>query len=174
MITHEFELKLQAYLDGELPALEAAEVEGWLARDQEGQALLAELRNTTKALSAAGEVEVKLPETREFYWSKIAREIERQDREPAAVAPKLSWFAWVQRHLVPVSGVALLACLLAVMLVHSEKSSSQFGETELASEDMGSYTFRDQQQKMTMVWLYDRNDDSQFTDPTAVASMDQE
>ena len=45
---------------------------------------------------------------------------------------------------------------------------------ELASDDMGAYTFRDQQQKMTMVWLYDRNDDSQFTDPSDVASMDEE
>lgn len=173
MITHEFELKLQSYLDGELSALEAAEVEGRLAQDQDCQALLAELRNTKSAM-AAGEPELKLPETREFYWSKIEREIERLSRQPAVAAPKISWFEWVQRHLLPVSGVALLSCLLAVMLIHSERSGSQFGETELAADDMGSYTFRDQQQKMTMVWLYDRNDDSQFTDPSAVASMEQE
>ena len=172
MINHDFELKLQAYLDGELSAREAAEVEGRLAQDQEGKALLAELRNTKTAMSA-GELEVKLPETREFYWSKIEREIERQS-QPAAAAPKLSWFAWVQRHLLPVSGVALLSCLLAVMLIHSEKLSSQYGETEVASDDMGSYTFRDQQQKMTMVWLYDRNDDSQLADAPALASMDEE
>jgi hypothetical protein len=172
MINHDFELKLQAYLDGELSAREAAEVEGRLSQDSDGQSLLAELRNTSVAMSV-GEAELKLPETREFYWSKIAKQIERESRTPVP-ARKLSWFAWIQRHVLPVSGVALLSCLLTVMLVHSEKSSSQYGETELASEDMGSYTFRDQQQKMTMVWLYDRNDDSQFTDASTVASMDQE
>ncbi len=172
MINHDSELKLQAYLDGELPALEAAEVEGWLARDQEGQGLLAELRNTKTAMSA-GEVEVKVPESRDFYWSKIEREIERQSR-PVAGAPKLSWFDWVQRHVMPVSGVALLSCLLTVMLVRSERMSPQYGETELASDDMGSYTFRDQQQKMTMVWLCDRNDDSQLADAPDVVNMEEE
>lgn len=172
MINHDFELKLQAYLDGELSVGEAAEVEGRLSRATEGQALLTELRNTKTAMSV-GEAELKLPETREFFWSKIEKQIERESRTPAP-AQKLSWFAWMQRHVLPVSGVALLACLLAVMLVHSERASSQYGETELASDDMGSYTFRDQQQKMTMVWLCDRNDDSQFTDPSAVASMEQE
>jgi len=172
MINHDFELKLQAYLDDELSAGEAAEVEGRLTQDPEGKALLAELRNTRTAMSA-GELEVKLPESREFYWSKIEREIERQSR-PVAEASKLSWFAWVQRHLLPVSGVALLFCLLAVMLVHSEKLTPQYGETELASDDMGSYTFRDQQQKMTMVWLYDRNDDSQLADQSAPANMEEE
>ena len=173
MINHDFELKLQAYLDGELSALEAAEVEGRLAQDKEGQGLLAELRNTSTAM-AAGELEVKLPQTRDFYWSKIEREIERQSRPAVTVAPKLSWFDWVQRHVMPVSGVALLSCLLAVMLVRSERMAPQFGETELASDDMGSYTFRDQQQKMTMVWLCDRNDDSQLADAPDVVNMEEE
>ena len=42
MINHNSQLRLQAWLDGELPAREAAEVQDWLGKDQEAQALLAE------------------------------------------------------------------------------------------------------------------------------------
>ena len=49
---HDDQLKLQAWLDGELPAREAAEVQAGLAATADGRALLAELRNTTAALSA--------------------------------------------------------------------------------------------------------------------------
>ena len=172
MINHDSQLKLQAWLDGELPPGEAAGVRDWLAKDAEANALLSELRNTKGALSG-GEAELKLPETREFYWSKIEREIRRQDR-PAAASTRIPWLAWVQHHFLPVSGVALLSGLLAVLAVHPGKIAGQFAEMELASEDMGSYTFRDQEHRMTMVWFYDRNDDSKLVQPAALASVESE
>jgi hypothetical protein len=173
MMSHEFELKLQAYLDGEMPARDAEEVEASLAQDQEGRALLAELRNTASAM-AVGEEPLKLPESREFYWSKIAREIERHEKPVAAPARKISWLAWVHGHLLPVSGVALVLGVIGIMLMRSHAVGGPFGEMELASDDMGAYTFRDQQQKMTMVWFYDRNADSEVADPATMASMDEE
>src|SRR5438445_6994113 len=75
------QLKLQAFLDEELSEAEAREVASWLAQDQEMTLLLAELRNTRQAVSRF-EAGIRLPESREFYWSKIEREIERL--EPAA------------------------------------------------------------------------------------------
>src|SRR5258707_14151177 len=83
-MNQELQLKLQAYLDGELPDGEAAEARELIARDGEAQALVAELANTSAAL-AGHEAEGKLPETREFYWSKIQREIARQEA-PVAVS----------------------------------------------------------------------------------------
>src|SRR6267378_6728212 len=77
---YDAQLKLQAYLDGELPEAEAREVANWLARDREAAALHTELRNTRQAL-VGFEVGVELPESREFFWSKIRREIHRL--EPA-------------------------------------------------------------------------------------------
>ena len=68
----EFQLKLQAHLDGELSERESREIETALATDAEARALLAELRNTCGAL-AGFEAELKLPEERAFYWSKIRR-----------------------------------------------------------------------------------------------------
>ena len=47
----ESELKLQAYLDGELSPRQARKVSAWLAQDQEAQQLFAELKNTKTALA---------------------------------------------------------------------------------------------------------------------------
>src|SRR2546425_6017069 len=93
------QLKLQAYLDGELPEAEARAVANWLAQDREAVALLGELRNTRQALVGL-EVGVTLPESREFFWSKIERDIRPQEQpEPAAGRAPL-WSAW-RRFLVP-------------------------------------------------------------------------
>jgi len=172
MINLDSQLKLQAYLDGELAVEEAAEVSGWLDRDPEARALLNELRNTKAAL-VGYESAFRLPESREFFWSKIEREIEKQEaaREEA---PHVPWYVWLQRHFFPLSGVALLSCFLGVLFIESGRSAGQFGEMEMASDDMGSYTFRDQNDKVTMVWLYNHGDESQFTDPSSVASVEPE
>jgi anti-sigma factor RsiW len=170
MINSDEQMKLQAFLDGELPEKEAAEVKGWLAVDPEAQLLLAELQNTSKAL-AGHEADVRLPESREFFWGRIEREIARQERL-AQPPPKPSWLAGLFRgQFVPAGGVAFVAILLAVLVVHSRAGAGQYGEMELASDDMGSYTFRDQTDKMTMVWFYDRDNDSQFTEATPLASV---
>src|SRR6267142_1441184 len=107
-------LKLQAYLDGELPETEAREIAKFLAQDQEAALLLGELKNTRQALKGS-EIVVQLPESREFYWSKIEREIERLEK-PAPVKEKTSWLAAWRRILVPASAVAALviAALVAI------------------------------------------------------------
>jgi len=170
---HESEIKLQAYLDGELPAAEAAEVKAMLEQDAEGRGLLEELRGTRAAL-AGNEMPRALPESREFFWSKIEREIERQEAKPAA-PPRQSWYAWLQRHVMPVSGMALAVGLVGVFALRSGSPNSQLGEMEVASDDMSSYTFRDQQEKMTMVWLYDRNaDNSENTEQASDVNLETE
>jgi hypothetical protein len=160
MINQDSQLKLQAFLDGEMPSREAAEVRDWVARDREASALLDEMRGVD-AVMAGHEAHCKLPESREFFWSKIEREIERQERT-VPVRPA-SWFSWLRQHFVSVSGAGLVACLCGLMAIHLGGAPSQLGEMELASDDMGSYTFRDQQEKVTMVWLYDRDDSAQAT-----------
>lgn len=145
----DFELKLQSYLDGELSEKEAREVEASLASDAEGRALLAELRNTNSAL-AGYEAEIKLPESREFYWSKIQREIQRQEKAETA-RPTVSVPFW-RRYLVPVSTFAVLG--IAALLTVTEPGSgagTPLVETVLA--DSGAVTYRDDAEKMTLVWL---------------------
>src|SRR5215471_13582833 len=108
----EAQLKLQAYLDGELPEKEAREVANWLAKDREAVALHAELRNTRQAL-AGFEVGVELPESREFYWSKIERDIRRLD-QPAPATTRPTVFAAWRRFLRAATAVAVLALVAIV------------------------------------------------------------
>lgn len=159
----EAELKLQAYLDGELPEAEAREVAKWLAQDQGAVLLLGELRNTRQALKGAERV-VQLPESREFYWSKIEREIARSER-PQPVEHKRPLIFRLQRFLVPLSGAIALAVLIGITL-SNDGGVGTLGETEVASEDMGAITFRSESEGMTTVWLYNRGD-SEFTDDLA-------
>src|SRR6266480_3982861 len=76
IMDYDAQLKLQAFLDGELPEGDAEKVAKWLAQDQEAVLLHAELKNTRQALAGA-EKPLQLLESREFFWSKIEREISR-------------------------------------------------------------------------------------------------
>src|SRR5882757_4515453 len=161
------QLKLQAYLDGELPDAEAREVAKLLAQDQEATLLLGELRNTRQAMKGF-DAGVRLPESREFYWSKIEREIERLDR-PQTAKQKTPFIFRLQRFLVPLSGAVALTVLLGVALLNGG-SATALGETELANEDMGAITFRSDSEGITTVWLYNRGE-SEFTDDSADDSV---
>src|SRR5213076_384379 len=107
-MNRESELKLQAYLDGELSDRQAGKVASWLAADTEAQGIFAELQ-MTKTDVAGCELEVKLPEGAGFYWSKIQREIERSEQTQARPVPPF-WMAW-RRLLAPLAGAALIAFL---------------------------------------------------------------
>lgn len=163
-MNQDLQLQLQAYLDGELPEREARRVADWLEGNQEAQGLLAEL-SLTKSILRQNELERPLPETREFYWSKIDRAISRIERtEPALFTPALT--LW-RRMLAPLAGVALVAflTLTAVQYFNSRDGNpyvsqlaevSHLAEVETPSEDVGAYSFRSRSGNMFVVWLYNR------------------
>jgi len=142
---HDEQLKLQACLDGELSEAEARAVIDRAAQDPEAATLMAEMRQT-RAVVAAFEQELRVPETREFYWSKIQREIERQ-AQPAP-APASPWLSALRRILTPVAAIGMVA-LITVMV--GRQSSSQVSETAL--RDSGALTYHDFEKGTTLVWL---------------------
>lgn len=160
-MTEEQQLKVQAFLDGELPESDSREVAAWLARDGDASALLGELKNTRNALKefepgTAGVppvLGVKLPESREFYWSKIKREIERTAPE-AAPAEKASLFTWFRRALMPLGTVAALA-VVALVAIHSFSGSQHVipMTASVMAGNSSAFTYRDDAQNMTVVWL---------------------
>jgi len=159
----ELQLKLQAWVDGELPDGEARQVAAIVEQDKDARALASELR-MTKQFLAGNETEAKLPESREFYWSKIQREIERLEK-PAAGSRPDSWvFAW-RRLLAPLSGVALVAFLsvLSLNLFHRaeiDESARYLVEVENLSEDVGSISYRSQSENMFVVYLYKKDQEA--------------
>lgn len=141
-------IKLQAYLDGELTGAEAQQVAALIEKDAETGALFAELQQT-RTLLKANEPEFRLPESREFFWSKIEREIERTEAAPAERTP--AWVVFLRRNLAAVSGVAVAAC--AVLLVTLQMSPSLLEEIDNPLDEVGTFSFRSESQKMTLVWI---------------------
>lgn len=139
------QLKLQAFLDGELSAGEREEFESLLQRDAEANALLLELKHTSKAL-AGFEDGIKLPEARDFYWSKIQGQI---GHEELVHAHRSSRLAWLRRILVPVGSFA--AVVLAVLL-SLPKSEETLGMVTYTSEGV-AFTYQNYETGTTLVWL---------------------
>lgn len=148
----ELQLKLQAFLDGELAEPEAREIAALVARDREATDLLNELRNTRQALKGH-EAGLKLPESREFYWSKIQREIDRLEPEPV-VPESVPFFARLRRFLVPAGAVAAMLLIAVVAGLESGLlRSSTRPDTETDIADSGTFTYQDEANGTTLVWL---------------------
>ncbi|MCX8154856.1 MAG: hypothetical protein N3J91_00145 [Verrucomicrobiae bacterium] len=160
------QLKVQAYLDGELPDTEARQVEAWLAQDAELRGLLSELRCTRDALRD-NEPEVKLPVPHELYWSGIARAIEQAEAaQPRPVeSPAQRWLAWLQRYLAPAAAVAAVALLaIGVGRFLADNPARHYVEIINYSTDIHVSSFRSPSEKMFVVWL------SRNAPPAAVAA----
>ena len=158
------ELKLQAYLDGELAVSEAEEISELLARDADARALCEELSHTRTALKG-NELELALPETRQFYWSKIEREIQRLEAQPKRASLPW-WLALVQRHIAAISGAGVATLLVLVAALQMNwVSPDLLEEIENPLEDTSSFSFRSESQKMTVVWISNPSTPAPVRDP---------
>ena len=169
-MTDEQQLKLQAFFDGELPEAEAREVAAWLARDADATALLSELRHTRKAL-ADFEPGLKVPESREFYWSKIQRQIERLEPAPAVSPPPTPWISLLRRWLMPAGAFAVLM-IAGFVALHQSGGVAINPGVEVALTDHGAdaFTYRDESAGTTLVW-FSYSGENKFTDDGARATL---
>ena len=168
----ELELKLQAFLDGELNERETREVAAAMEADPEARQLLAELKTTAGALRD-NEPQIAVPESREFYWSKIEKVIERTEPEPAT--PLASFWFTLRRIMVPTAGVALVLFLgIASLKINTVTDPlGHLAEVENLSEHMSSFSFRSQSHNMFVVWLHE-NADHQAAGESEAADLEDE
>jgi anti-sigma-K factor RskA len=170
---HKLELKVQAWMDGELPERESRRIGQWIARDPEAGGLAADLGRVRQAMLHNEKVRT-LPETREFCWSKIERQIQREfapvrrDRAP--------WHSHLRRWLAPMAGVAALA--VALVLEFRQTHTPTFDEITATGDGMEALTFHDQSAHMTVVWLQDNGliapENQQIQNTTAPVPDDSE
>lgn len=158
------ELTVQAYLDNELTPGEARQVASLLNSDPEAREIYRVLKET-KAIVRENEPELRLQESRDFYWSKIQREISKAERQPAPAARTPFWI----RLMAPLAGaVALCAILLSISGPGASQApamraaTSAPGETvaagpmhegEVVVPDMTAITFRSEREGVTVVWV---------------------
>ncbi len=167
MNPHDSDLKkaldLQAYADGELAEDERRRVELLLRQDPGARALLGSL-NGLRELMRNGEPESRVEESREFYWSGIAREIERVEALEAVPAGIGAWFpsrAW-WRWALPV-GAAVAVMIFVVSPPDGVRSAAvaTFGlnhEVVSETDDAVTFTFRSEPAVMSVTWVQGRHD----------------
>jgi anti-sigma factor RsiW len=149
----ETKIKIQAYLDGELSGRERTEISNLVSSNREAQSLLTELQFTKAALKG-NELELKVPETREFYWSKIQREIGREAAQPAKTA-RFSW--WKPVYFRFAGGLAAAFALMVMSFVAFNNGNPVYPiEVEGNGDDMGAITYHSESEQMTVVYLFDR------------------
>jgi anti-sigma factor RsiW len=104
MSIHRIQHDLSAYLDGELPPEEMADVRRHVAQCQACQDELEELRSTKKLLSRLAQPELPPDFAREL-WSRIEQK------------PRQRRWMWLPRPAVALAAIALALVLAAVPLV---------------------------------------------------------
>jgi len=146
-------IKLQAYLDGELTGREAQQVAALIKNDAEARALFGELQQTSTWLKG-NELEFRLPESREFFWGKIEREIERLETARVHSATP-AWMLFIRRHIAALGGVTVAAALVVFAAVQMNVISPAglLEEIDNPLEDVGTFSFRSESQNMTLVWI---------------------
>jgi len=124
-------LKLQAWLDGQMPARESVRVAEWVETDSEARELIAELRDV-KMLLQVGEKPLNVEDSRECYWDQISRRIDVTDvgESQTEVVGSTTWMEWCKQWLVPVGGLAAIVVMLATVDTQSGmvQPSSEFDE----------------------------------------------
>ncbi len=151
MMEYEDQLKVQAYLDGELRPDEARQMAERLARDKEAALLVQELQQTRAAL-AGFEDGISLPETRDFYWSKIQRELQREQAPAHAANAPSSALAWLFGLLRPAVALALVV-LVGSLVVRETWPRPPSHSAVTALEDPAAFTYHDAVAGVTLVWL---------------------
>jgi len=147
------QLKLMAYLDGELPAEEVAEIESLIKADQEAADLVSELRWAQEAISG-NELEIKVPETREFYWSKISKAIEFEEKQAERAAGSSEKLKWWNKILLPFAGVAAVA--LVFTFANPNQTPQVDGPAPVIDNPESAIQldeYYDEQEQTSMIWV---------------------
>jgi negative regulator of sigma E activity len=154
MIDRDTALQLQALLDGELDATEVAVVARRLEQDPEARQLYDEL-DLTRAVLLRCEPEHKVPQTRDFYWSRIRQGIERGER--VETVPESRWWRGWLRWMVPVGATALVGLFLLQRTWVGPEPEPVLLSTEHQVETLlaeaTSISFRSESAGMTVVWV---------------------
>ncbi len=150
-------LRLQAYVDGELPASQADQIRDWLAGDAAARELVGELERSSSILKR-NELPAKLPVSPDFYWTQIKQRIEQVEAAPSTVPSPRITIGWIWKWLVPISGMALIVLSLLSVRPHATRPQPSLAawsgtEVESAIPDSDVVTFRSDTEGISVVWM---------------------
>jgi anti-sigma factor RsiW len=149
------QLKLQAYLDGELTERERADVAALLDAEEDARRLLAELQQTRSAIRD-NEPGRSLDCSREFYWKGIAAKLASSPGETAPT-PGVNLMQWLRGHVRSLVGTGVAVAALALLLtLFGAGPAVAESDWEVLHPQTGMVSLRDYQSGITVVMLYDR------------------
>jgi anti-sigma factor RsiW len=152
-MNNERQLKLQAFLDGELSAKEARQVESGLKQDPELQALRLELQATSGWLRD-NPPDRTLPVSRDFYWSQIEQRIQAVETPAPQSRPRTRLMSrWWWRWLAPLAAAGLFFVMFPPgRLAHLENRVLNGLEVE-SNPESNVVAFQSQEDGITVVWV---------------------
>lgn len=154
-------LRIQAYVDDELPEPLARQVARDLECDPGAKTVADQLRQVRQTLAPIAQEGIELPITHELYWNRILARISADsDAEPVPVTlSALIRMALRRRMRVALPAAALALILLGAITAHKlpilpHRSATGGNYLVIASaKDPGTVTYRDLSQGLTLVWL---------------------
>lgn len=135
-LTMELVLEIQAYVDGELSGSDRQGVEKVLAGNAAARTLLAQLKKTAALTLADDEVLRPCPESHDFYWAGIHRELQTGGRDSSssasqtAAGPLKSMLQWL---LNPVVVPAALVFIICIMVGHQFERRGIYQQVQVSS-----------------------------------------
>lgn len=154
-------LKIQAWFDGELPPGEAEAARILAESDPTLRELGQELIQLQKLLKQGGETPRELPESPDFYWFQIRREIEAHAAIPSRTVPgplaPVTLWPWIKGHLLQLGGLA--AVCVAVWAGISWDSRFSSDPPALIEDPMATWpgistmSFYAQNDNISVIWV---------------------
>ena len=144
-------LKIQSFVDGELDEAGQTEVAALMARDPDVHALVKELKQTRQAL-VAHEGSLDLPESREFYWSKIERQITGSMPVDEGPMPTGSLLSTLTRWLAPAACLAGIL-VMAFLFTGRDNAAADTLRWQAGFDGVNALTYRDYDEGITVLWL---------------------
>ena len=148
-------IQIQAYLDGALSPEERGQIEALLSADAKARELLVSLRQV-QGIVAGNELEQKVPDSRVFYWSQLARKLSPTGRSAPTEARLTAILGRWIRLLIPFAAVVVIALGLGWHF-HSTSTESELAiarqEIATAADEADAITFYSPEAKMTVVWV---------------------
>ncbi len=141
-------LEIQSSVDGQLSSQRQEAVARLLSSDMEARQLHQQLTAVREVLQRHEPV-IRIPETREFYWSQLERRLQAPKPAPAATG---SPSALMWRWLAPMMGLSAVIAVIALQpFTNSGARSFQLGSGSPQASTVT--TFSSEADGVTIHWI---------------------
>ena len=167
-------MSIQALVDGELSGQDRKLAQNLVASNAAARSLFAMIQTQNEVVAMAGDAPVACPESREFYWSGIERQIAGDQRISDSGTHSISWKSAVSWILNPVFAPAALVAVLCFLVGNQLEQPGIYETVEVST------AYVDQQAGFAVYYVDAPNflsgalESSRFSKPTSSGAVRRE